>query len=89
MTDANTPRPRGRPLGEPDTSTPRGQVGAAIRSARLAAEITVPDAAEAVGVVPATWYDWERGKSFPPLDRISPICDVLGCEIGDLIPEGD
>lgn len=82
------PGRRGRPLG-PIPFTARGQVGAAIRRARLAAGLEVATVAAAVGVAPGTWYKWEAGQRFPPLSRLSTINDALGCKLADLIPEGD
>ena len=55
-----------------------------IRAARRRRGLTVAEAASGIGVVAATWYDWERGKYTPSGGLLPAMAELLGCEIGAL-----
>lgn len=80
------PNPVGRPANPADTSTDRGRFAAALRAARLAAGLTVPEAADRIGVAASTWYDWEVGRHIPPITTLAAIAAALGCAVGELFP---
>lgn len=45
------------------------------------------DLAKALGKSKSTVHCWIKGKSFPEIDTIQKIADVLGCETDDLLIE--
>lgn len=76
----------GRPTNQPDAGTFTGQVAAEIRRRRLAMKVSAEKAAAAAGVPVQTWYNWERGRHAPGLDRLPAIAAALGCAPRDLVP---
>jgi transcriptional regulator with XRE-family HTH domain len=65
------------------------QIAQRIRRARLAAGITIKDAAITAGVSVTTWRAWERGAKTPLLTRGGKIAQALGVPISSLfLPEG-
>jgi len=80
---------RGRPRTIPDGQRPAARIGAAIHAARRAAGLTVEEAARKLRVPISRWYQWEQGRAVPRLHQLAPICDVLGCALAAIIPEGD
>lgn len=88
-TEEEAKKPVGRPAAAPDLTTERGRIGAGIRAARLAAELSVRDAARRAMLSETKWYDYEQGRALPPLPVVPRICDALGCSLGAIIPEGD
>jgi DNA-binding XRE family transcriptional regulator len=50
----------------------------------MAGYYTLRSFAEAVGVSRNTVYLWEKGRARPALPKINRICEILGCEYGDL-----
>jgi transcriptional regulator with XRE-family HTH domain len=72
-----------------DESTAAGRLGAAIRRARLAVGLSVAHAAANAGVRRSRWYDWEQGRCVAPTLLLGTICEVLGCAVEDLLPEGN
>lgn len=52
-------------------------MGAAIREARLARNMSQRELAERLGTSPANVSRWETGAAMPGLDRLGPLCDAL------------
>lgn len=75
----------GRPATLPDIDTFAGAIGAEIRRRRERKRLSVPDVAAAVGSLPSSWYQWERGLHLP-LERLPAIAKALGCSPRDLMP---
>ena len=86
---AEPARGRGRPPEPIDTSTDRGEFGARLRRLREESGLSQDAAAAALEVPKCTYNNWERGRTYPPYDRMSPLATVLDCGIADLFPEGD
>ena len=83
-----TDNPRGRPRATPD-DTPAGEIGQRIRAAREAAGLTIDELADLLGKHPDSVRLWERGRTLPPLVLLPVLCEVLGCGVEAIIPEGD
>ena len=49
-----------------------------IKAARTDKNLTQAEFAKAVGVTKKTVWAWENGKSKPNVNKIEPICSVLG-----------
>lgn len=49
-----------------------------IKTARLAAGLTMAQAAELLGVTRMTIHNWESGRSEPPRERVLTQADILG-----------
>ena len=59
-----------------------------ITAARLAADMTQGQLAEAVGCTQKDVSRWERGVYSPRVDVLVKMAEVLGCSIDDLIKKG-
>ena len=62
-------------------------IGARLRAARKARNITQATLAEAVSRTEEAISNIERGKSLPPLDLLQKMADVLGVTVVDLLQE--
>ena len=63
-----------------------------IRTRRRMRELTVPAAADALGVTRQAWYQWERGVAMPSAAYLPALSELLGCRIEELYEgeqEGD
>ena len=61
-----------------------------IRTRRRMRELTVPAAADALGVTRQAWYQWERGAAMPMALYLPAMAKLLACRIEDLYgEEGD
>lgn len=49
-----------------------------LEAARVNAGYSQKEAAEKLGVSNKTLCSWEKGKSFPPADKIDAICNLYG-----------
>lgn len=56
-----------------------------IKAARVNKGLTQEAFAKAVGVGVRTVQNWEVGTSSPRADKMPEICEVLGCQINDII----
>jgi len=81
------PARRGRPLKPRTADTYTARVGLEIRRRRLKTERSAGDLAEACGVGPQCWYDWELGRVWLPVERLPQIAAALGCQPRDLLPK--
>ncbi len=82
----------GRPahvISEEAARSDAARIGARIRRLREAAGLSIAAAAAAIGVPYTRWSDWELGRSTLQITDLRPVLDALGCELGDVIPEGD
>lgn len=52
-------------------------LGGRISLARDARDISVEEAAQTLGIEPATWSDWENDRSEPVFDRLEMMASVL------------
>ena len=59
-----------------------------IAAARVNKKLTQEQFAEKVGVSKSTVQKWEKGSSKPSLDKIEPICNVLGMRYDDINWQG-
>jgi len=60
-------------------------IGARVKAARKANNLTQSALAEAVHRTIEAISNIERGKSLPPLDLLERIGEVLGCSVGALV----
>lgn len=60
-----------------------------IRTRRRVRGLTVPAAADALGVAKMTWYKWERGEMMPSAAYLPAMAELLQCEISELYEEDD
>lgn len=56
-----------------------------IRAARINRDLTQAEFARKIGVSESTIRNWESNKSAPRADLMPKICNVLNCEIEDII----
>lgn len=55
-----------------------------IKAARVNMGLTQEDVAKAVGVTKKTVGSWESGKTLPKLEKIEPLCNLLGVQYDDI-----
>lgn len=55
-----------------------------IKALRVNKGLTQADMATALHVTKKTVGAWENGKSMPKLDKIEPICELLGVKYDDI-----
>ena len=56
-----------------------------IKAARVNKNLTQTEFANAIGVNVRTVQSWESGASAPRADKMPEICEVLECQINDII----
>lgn len=56
-----------------------------MKAARVNVGLTQNEFAKKVGVGVKTVQNWESGASAPRADKMPEICEVLNCNIGDII----
>ena len=49
-----------------------------IRAARVNAGLSQKEAADRLGVTTKTLGNWEKGITFPPVDKVQAICELYG-----------
>ena len=73
---------------EPDTNTFPGRIAVRLRALREKAGLTPEEVAEKMGVTVQTVYHWERARSFPKLEQLLLLANILGLKsIRTLLPE--
>lgn len=77
--------PVGRPAVKPDTTTPAGRIGAAIRRARRRRKLSVEEAAEKCGLTVAWWYAHEHGDRTTSLADLQAVAKGLGVGLATLL----
>lgn len=55
-----------------------------LKAARTNKEMTQQEMATALGVTKKTVGSWENGKTMPDVDKIDPICNLLGVRYDDI-----
>jgi len=61
----------------PANGTVEASLGRRLRTARDAAGLTVDEAARRLGVLKATWQDWEDDRNEPRANRLAMVAGVL------------
>ena len=56
-----------------------------MKAARVNAGLTQAEFADKAGVGVKTVQNWESGSSAPRADKMPEICEILQCNIGDII----
>lgn len=75
-----------RQKNEPDLSTYKGRLGAAIRARREQLGLTPAQIAEHVGVSEKSIYAYELGTTGIDLDRLPALADALSVPLRKLLP---
>ena len=57
-----------------------------LRSRRIAAGLTLHQAAAAAGITAAAWSAYERGRTVPSLPVLASVAAAVRCEPADLVP---
>jgi len=70
--------------GNPESSTPLGGLGPALRRLRMARGLRQYEAAEKAGVTKAMLSAYETGKRRPSLKTLDRLLDAIGVDLGDL-----
>ena len=60
-----------------------------VAAARLAAGLTVKEAARLAGVTLACWYHWENGRRTPSVKAARRIAQILNVSLGWLLGDND
>lgn len=55
-----------------------------MKAARVNKGFSQKTAAEKIGVSNKTLCNWENGVTYPPVDKISAICELYGVEFDNL-----
>ena len=55
-----------------------------MKALRVNKGLTQSEMAEALGVSKKTVGAWENGKSMPSIDKVEPICSILGVKYDDI-----
>ena len=55
-----------------------------IKALRVNKGMTQSEMAELLGVTKKTIGAWENGKSMPSIDKVEPICTLLGAKYDDI-----
>ena len=55
-----------------------------LKAARVNKGLRQVDVAEKLGVNRETVWRWENGKSMPTVDKIEPLCSLLGATYDDI-----
>ena len=50
-----------------------------LEAARVNAGLSQKTAAERLGVNVGTLHNWEKGKTFPDVDKFKALCAIYGC----------
>jgi len=56
-----------------------------MKAARINANLTQAEMASRLGVTKKTIGSWESGKTKPKLDKVEPICALLGVGYDDIV----
>lgn len=56
-----------------------------LKAARVNKGYTQSEAGEKLGVSRDTIRNWERSKSYPPMDKLMDICNLYEVKLDDLI----
>lgn len=56
-----------------------------MKAARINANLTQEEMADRLGVTKKTIGSWENGKTKPKLDKVEPICSLLGVGYDDIM----
>lgn len=56
-----------------------------MKAARINANLTQTEMAQRLGVSKKTIGSWESGKTKPKLDKVEPICSLLGVGYDDIM----
>lgn len=56
-----------------------------LKAARVNADLTQKEAADLIGVTPETVLAWEKGRSFPTVDKLPKILETYRVTFDDLI----
>lgn len=59
------------------------------RTARERAGITQAQVARKFGIAKSSVNDWEKGRCFPKPSRLIEVAEYLGCEVAEILKEGD
>lgn len=70
-----------RPRKELDTTTFDGRFATRLLELRIAAGLSQDEAAGKIGVQVGAIYDWENGRTQPPMVRLPIITDTYGVSI--------
>ena len=55
-----------------------------LRSARVNANMTQQQVAEALGVTPTVVGQWEKGRQLPRVDKALQLCELYGVTVQDI-----
>jgi transcriptional regulator with XRE-family HTH domain len=72
---------------EVDTSTYAGRFAVRLRSLRDKAKLSVPELAEKTGIPRTTLFNWEMGRTAPPLNSYPILAKAYGIKVRNLFPE--
>jgi DNA-binding XRE family transcriptional regulator len=76
--------PKGPPLVYP--SRMHRTLAQRLRGRRIAAGLTLHQAAAAAGITAAAWSAYERGRTLPSLPVLASVAAAVGCDPADLVP---
>lgn len=86
ITPATIPR-MGRRRKLVDQSTYSGRVAVRLRELRERAGKSVEEVAKALKIPPSSYYNYENGRTEPPLNSFRKIATILGVNVRNLFPK--
>ena len=87
MKKPTTRRMSPRKRKEVDVSTFEGRFALRLRKLREKAGLTPEQAAEALGVSRATYFNWEAASNYPHIKQLAQIAEILNIRVRTLLPE--
>ena len=55
-----------------------------LKAARVNVGLDQKAAAEGLNITPKTLRSWEKGKTFPPVDKLTDICKLYRCTYDEI-----
>lgn len=87
---AAPPRRRAQDMGRPpkraEGNSWEARLARKIQDRRIAANLTQPELADALGTTQGAVSRWERGEHQPSVKQLAQLASLFGCEPGDLTP---
>jgi DNA-binding XRE family transcriptional regulator len=55
-----------------------------LKALRVNAGLTQEQVAEKLSICKSTVMKWEKGESYPPINKVYEMCELYGCQFSDM-----